>query len=250
MKKRFWVPVLLVTAVIIFYKTNYEVPVLMYHHVGAGSGFSDDVSTKTFEAQMEFLKVHGYRVMSLEDLFEHLSAKKPLPPNAVAITFDDGNLDNFRNAFPILRKMRFRATIFMVTDNIGREGSLSEEDLKILDSAGIAIGSHTAGHTYLPEAPRETAIWELQSSRNRLEKILGHPVFLLSYPAGGFTEEIKTLAKEAGYHGAVTTNRGARRHDVFALRRVKATEGGGNLFNFWSKVSGLYRVGKSIKNPS
>lgn len=250
-RKRFLILAALAVGFFFFTRAAYEVPVLMYHHVGDSVDTTTaNVSTQMFEKQMEFLKVHRYNVISLETLFELLKQGKPLPPNTVSITFDDGNLDNFKNAFPILRKMRFNATIFMITDNINKEGWLSEEDLKILDGAGIAIGSHTAHHVYLPDASEEEVVQELRESRNRLEKILGHPVFLFSYPAGGFTEEIKNLVIQEGYRGAVTTNRGKDRHDPYALRRVKISEGGGSLFNFWIKISGLYRVGKSIKSPS
>ncbi len=251
LKKRIFLGVLFIAIFILFARAHTEVPILMYHHVGdATDKSSANVSTAVFESQMEFLKIHRYRVMPLEELLERLRRKEPLPPNTVSLTFDDGNLDNLKNAFPILRKMRFPATIFMITHNINQEGWLSEEDLKILDGAGIAIGSHTADHAYLPGLSRKEALRELQDSRNRLEKILGHPVFLFSYPAGGFNEEVKSLVKEAGYHGAVTTNRGRDRHDPYALRRIKITEGGGSLFNFWAKTSGLYRLGKSVKEPS
>ena len=250
-KKRIWIPAVLIVGLIFLIRSVYEIPVLMYHHVGDPSDPSTaNVSTQMFEKQMEFLKVHRYHVVSLEDLLDLVKQGKPIPGNTVSITFDDGNLDNFRNAFPILRKMHFNATIFMITDNINQEGWLSEEDLKILDGSGIAIGSHTASHAYLPDLSSEEVVRELRESRNRLEKILGHPVFVFSYPAGGFTEAIKNLVLQEGYRGAVTTNRGGDRHDPYAIRRIKITEGGGSLFNFWSKISGLYRVGKAVKNPS
>ncbi|OGW80384.1 MAG: hypothetical protein A3C47_04875 [Omnitrophica bacterium RIFCSPHIGHO2_02_FULL_51_18] len=251
MKRKVLTLAALAAGLIFLAQVHYEVPVLMYHHVGDTSGSSPvNVSTKMFEKQMEFLKVHRYRVVSLEDLLDLIKQGKPIPKNTVSITFDDGNLDNFKNAFPILKKMRFRAAIFMITDNLNKEGWLSEEDLKILDGAGIAIGSHTAHHTYLPDLKKEEVARELRESRNRLEKILGHPVFLFSYPAGGFTEEIKQQVIREGYRGAVTTNRGKDRHDPYALRRVKISEANGSLFNFWIKTSGLYRVGKSVKEPS
>ena len=121
---------------------------------------------------------------------------------------------------------------------------MSDEDLRVLESSGIAIGSHTVSHAFLPELKEEEVILELRQSRNVLEKILGHPVFLFSYPAGGVTEAVKKLVAQEGYHGAVTTNYGRSRHDVYAIRRIKITEGDGNLFSFWAKVSGLYSLGR------
>jgi len=245
MKKRYFFIAALIAFLLFFYKSNYEVPILMYHHVGNpvdGPGLS--VSVETFENQMEFLKVHRYNVMSLPYLIELLKTGKAVPSKTVVITFDDGNLDNFKYAFPVLKKMKFPATIFMITGNINKEGWLSEEDLKILRESNIAIGSHTTSHAFLPNLKMEEAVPELRESKKKLEKTLFYPVTLFSYPAGGVTKEIKSLVEREGYAGAVTTNYGPGRHDPYALHRIKITEGRGSLFGFWVKVSGLYHLGK------
>lgn len=229
----------------LFFKSNYEVPILMYHHVGDPAEKSSiNVSTETFERQMEFLKVHRYHVITLEDLVGHYRLGQPVPWNTVAITFDDGYLDNFKNAFPALKKMGFPATIFVITGNIGKNAWLDEEDLRVLEASGITIGSHTANHAFFPDLKRDEIVSELQESRNRLEKILLHPVFLFSYPAGGVTKQSKALVAREGYRGAVTTNYGEKNRDLYALHRIKATEANGSLFNFWLKVSGIYHLGK------
>lgn len=225
----------------------YEAPILMYHRVEPATHDKYDstrVSPSIFERQMEFLKVHGYRVIPLADLARQIAAGKPVPPKTVVLTFDDGTLDNFRYAFPVLKRMGFPATIFMITENIGREGWLGEEDLRILDESGIAIESHTVSHAFLPEKSDAEIIRELTESKKRLESLLGRPVELFSYPAGGVTPNIQRLVSAAGYKAAVTTNYGRERHNLFALHRVKATESGGSLFSFWAKVSGYYHLGK------
>lgn len=229
-----------------FYEASFEVPVLMYHHVGSLEEKSSlNVSTEAFQNQMEFLKVHRYNVMSLSYLVNLIKSGKKIPPKTVVITFDDGNVDNFKNAFPILKKMNFPATIFMITANIGKPGWLSEEDLKILHESNISIGSHTVNHAFLPEVKtKEEIVFELGESRKRLEKILFYPVTLFSYPAGGFTLESKSLVEKQGYQGAVTTNHGKGKHDPYALHRIKITESKAGLFGFWIKTSGLYHLGK------
>ena len=243
--KRTAAVIIIFLSAFLFYESNYEVPILMYHHVGDPSERSNvNVRTEVFERQMEFLKAHRYHVITLEDLYGHIRLGQKLPWNTVVITFDDGYLDNAQNAFPILKKMGFPATVFMISSNIGQDGWLSEEDLKILESAGVAVGSHTANHAFLPDLPQDRIVSELRESRNRLEKILGHPVFLFSYPAGGVTREIKALVAKEGYRCAVTTNYGRKSYDLYALRRIKATDDKGNLFGFWAKVSGIYHLGK------
>ncbi len=245
-RKRVLITALLVASIFVAVDSAREIPILMYHRVDTGGGDSGlFVTPETFEQQMEFLKIHNYRVVPLADLVRDLKAGLRIPQKTVAITFDDGNGDNFKNAFPVLRKLNFPATIFMITGNIGREGWLTEEDLRILDQSGITIGSHTVNHAFLPDVSSdEVLVRETGESKRRLEEILGHPVTIFSYPAGGFTERSKRVVIEQGYEGAVTTNHGKGRHDPYALHRIKVKEAGGNLFSFWVRTTGLYHLGK------
>ena len=228
-----------------FQRTCYEVPVLMYHHVGySPEPSSVYVTPENFEAQMEFLKVHRYRVMELSEVIRRVRSGQAFPRKTVSLTFDDGYADNLVNAFPVLKKMSFPATIFMISSNAGREGWLSEEDLRILDGSAVTIGSHTAHHAFLPELAAADAKTEIADSKDALEKILGHPVTLFSYPAGGTTPAIEKWVEQAGYEGAVTTNYGKERSNPYALHRIKVSGGSGNLFNFWFKTGGYYSLGK------
>lgn len=225
--------------------THYEVPVLMYHHVDIPEVPSAlHVTPETFERQMEFLKNHHYRVISLVELAHRLRSGGNIPLKTVVITFDDGNLDNFTLAFPVLKKMGFPATVFMITSNISREGWLSEEDLKILDASGVEVGSHTLNHAFLPILGVDQALTEIRDSKKRLEEILGHDIVLFSYPAGGYDNHVRSLVEREDYRAAVTTNYGRRRHDPLAIHRIRVSEAGGNLFNFWLKTTGFYHVGK------
>jgi peptidoglycan/xylan/chitin deacetylase (PgdA/CDA1 family) len=245
-RKRVLLTALFVLALFAAVDSAREIPILMYHRVDIGGGEPGlFVTPETFERQMEFLKIHGYHVVPLNDLVRDLKAGRRISHKTVVITFDDGNADNFRNAFPVLHKLNFPATIFMITGNIGREGWLTEEDLRILDQSDITIGSHTISHAFLPDLTSDDALTrELGESKDRLEKLLGHPVTLFSYPAGGFTERSKNRVIEQGYEGAVTTNHGKGRHDPYALHRIKVKDSGGNLFSFWVRTTGLYHLGK------
>lgn len=231
-------------ALVFFSGRVYEAPVLMYHHVAPeGDPAGPFVSVGTFERQMEFLKLHGYKVLPLAELVGHAKTGR-VPRGAVAITFDDGNLDNIQHAFPVLEAMNFPATVFMISDNLGRPGSLSAEDLRILSQSGVEIGSHTASHAFLPHLDPAGTEHELESSKAALEDLLGRPVRLFSYPAGGVTQTARAAVAKAGYEGAVTTNYGSQLHDPYALHRIKISESGGSLFNFWIKLSGFYHLGK------
>lgn len=71
-----------------------------------------------FRRQMAHLK-RGHNVLSLPGAVQMMQNGGRLPKNAVAITFDDGYLDNYLNAYPILRSHRLPATFFLTTGFIG-----------------------------------------------------------------------------------------------------------------------------------
>jgi peptidoglycan/xylan/chitin deacetylase (PgdA/CDA1 family) len=244
-KKIVFLSACLIGALLWAQTTLYAVPVLMYHRVDAPDrGSSVVVSPEDFEKQMEFLKVHRYRVLPLADIFQAIREGKKIPRKTVAITFDDGTEDNIRYAFPVLYKLGLPATVFMITSQIDKPGWLTAEDLKIMDESGVAIGSHTVNHAFLPKLSAEEAKEEIHRSKRHLEAVLGHDVELFSYPAGGTTPEIEQWVQDAGYKGAVTTNYGKEKYRPFGLHRIKISSSSGNLFNFWIKISGFYHLGK------
>lgn len=81
------------------------------------------VSPEHFDRQCAYLARH-YRVVSLDDLVDHVQRGTPLPPKAVALTFDDGYLDNYTQAFPILRRHGLSATFYVTTDCIDNRAIL------------------------------------------------------------------------------------------------------------------------------
>ncbi|RKX26512.1 MAG: hypothetical protein DRP47_08045 [Candidatus Zixiibacteriota bacterium] len=75
------------------------------------------VIKSTFDQQMAFIAKH-YNPVSLGDISIALKEDQPLPDRAIAVTFDDGWLDNYTNAFPILKRHGIPATIFLPTELI------------------------------------------------------------------------------------------------------------------------------------
>lgn len=101
--------------------------VLNYHRIGFATHpefdtFRANVSANPdgFAEQMDYLS-RWFNVVSLSEVAEWLIDKKPLPPHAALITFDDGYLDNYIFAYPILRERDFPAVIFLTTGHIQKD---------------------------------------------------------------------------------------------------------------------------------
>lgn len=71
-------------------------------------------TTEAFAAQLEFLK-ERYTVVPLDEMVERVHAGRPMPPRAVAITFDDGYADNYEHAYRLLRAAGLPATFYVTT---------------------------------------------------------------------------------------------------------------------------------------
>ncbi len=132
--------------------------VLYYHRVADRIDPTDlglSVSTGNFEAQVRYL-ASRYDVRALGDLLRLWAAGEALPPRAIAVTFDDGYRDNYDRAYPILRRYRVPATVFVTTGHVGtatpfwwqRVGRL------LADARRRGVPDLPAGAVGLPEAVR------------------------------------------------------------------------------------------------
>ena len=257
MKKKVWLSVLVVAAVLIgsifcWGSRHYVVPIMMYHHVNnADPQRQDTVSPERFDWHMAYLKRHHFNVLPLNTLVGIIKQGKPLPRKSVVIAFDDGYEDNFKYAFPVLKKYGFPATIFVITDIVNTEGYLSTAQMKEMLAHGIEIGSHTRRHAYLPGILGKTLVEEIHGSKDMLERELGVTIASFAYPSGGFTDEAKRMVQQSGYASACTTNRGTDRfnHDVYELKRIRFSEQDDRVDYLWMKLSGFYNLFREPRRP-
>ena len=176
---------------------DIAVSILMYHSV------SNDVETdihpyfwintspEMFAEQMRFLKENDFRIISLSKAVELLYGYRKKDSNIkyVVITFDDGFRDFYLNAFPILRKYGFTATVFLPTNFIDNHSQkmhgkdhLSWDEVIELHNQGISFGSHTVSHPQLKFVDRDGVRCEIEQSKETIECRLGGPIEAFSYP--------------------------------------------------------------------
>jgi peptidoglycan/xylan/chitin deacetylase (PgdA/CDA1 family) len=229
---------------VVFLRTSYIVPVLMYHSIDNQDKETKlSVSPESFARQMEFLHKHHYNVVGLDKVVAYMQKKEKVPPRTVAITFDDGLYNNYQNAYPVLKKYGIPATVFVIIKKIGQTGYLSWKEIKEMSDSGImTIGSHTVSHLWLPAMGTKQLTEELRASKEALEKGTGKEVRVMCYPIGAHNERVERFTKEAGYACAVATNPGhsAPSDDIYAIKRIKISRTSDNLFVFWVETSGYY----------
>lgn len=213
------------------------VPVLMYHHVSPAPGLVT-VAPGTFREQMTMLARAGYTALSATQLHGYLSGTHAVPKKSVAITFDDGYLDNYVHAYPVLKALGLHAIIFAVTDWIG-EGTprafddggqdfpaclnhssckaaiaaghadtamLRWSEIEIMEAdATIEIHSHSHRHARWDQryADRTECLShvrdDLAASLQMLRQRLGARSYQLCWPWGKFDADYQRVAAELGF---------------------------------------------------
>jgi peptidoglycan/xylan/chitin deacetylase (PgdA/CDA1 family) len=189
--------------------SQVKVPILVYHSVRpafrgeTATQKAYDVEPDAFDAQMLFLVQNGYAPVTMDAVADALAKGSPLPEKPVAITFDDGWENQYRYAFPILRKYRLTATFFVITGRIGHTNLMTWDQIREMASAGMTIGSHGVDHLDLKNLGDAKIAWrEVAKSRKVLATRLNAPVTAFAYPGGTYTPRDLANVARAGYRTA------------------------------------------------
>jgi peptidoglycan/xylan/chitin deacetylase (PgdA/CDA1 family) len=228
----------------------------MYHRVSptreAFDPYHLSISSEEFEAQMIFLKENGYKALPVHSLARMIESGKRLPTRSVVITFDDGYLDTYENAFPILQKHGLTATVYVVSDYLGRCNDwdrgrsrrymlMGGNHLREMSDAGIFVGSHSITHRSLVLMSRMEVKREIEESKKILEDLLGKEVPSFAFPFGLSTNTYRAMAKEAGYLAACGLWQKA--HTLFNITRIHVGRCRGTNLRWRLAITGMeYRL--------
>lgn len=234
------------------------IPVLMYHHVNKTGSFIN-VTPSKFDRQMKYLKEEGFHTIDTKDYLEMIEKKIQIPEKTVMITFDDGWLDNWLYAYPILKKYGLKAVIFIITSlitenkkrandknnlpelpdhkgclekiEVGKsaEVMLSWDEIKEMEESGIIdIQSHSHTHQRWDKLYKNTEELrrhlnlELALSKSIIEKKLNKDCSSICWPWGIYNENYINLARSAGYKLCFTTEKGSNNlfSDPYRIKRI------------------------------
>jgi len=232
--------------------------VLAYHRVNDQLKDNITVGVKQFEDQIAVLAKY-YTVVPLSALIS-AKAKPSIFRPQVVVTFDDGYLDNYTNAVPILLRYNISATFFVSTGMINTRKpfphdllalgysppTMTWDNLREMKDQGFTIGSHTVNHISCGMESRSVVERELQESRQTLREQLGEFETAFAFPYGSRTdcpEDLRDLIKQVGYVGCLSAygNSNEAVPDPYDIKRV-AVDYRFSLLGFIAQVEG-YRIG-------
>jgi len=212
-----------------------RVPILMYHSI---SDMQDDfsVTPEIFESNLRTITAYGYTPVKFQDVIDYVYEGTKLPERPILITFDDGYLNNFTKAYPILKSFGYPATIFTIGSSVGKSsykdtGIVMNPHFNYTDaremnlSKLISIQCHTYDmHQWLQGESsnnvrenilafeNEKTVDYVKAVKNDLsdfkkiaEGQIGHTVNVLSYPNGRYNPISEIIADTLGFKATLST---------------------------------------------
>ncbi len=195
-----------------------SIPILLYHRFGPVAADGMTVPTSIFESHLQFLHDHDYRVISVRELVDNYFRNRiPPPPRSVAITVDDGHRSIYTDMFPLMRKYRFPATLFLYPSAIANASyAMDWDQLRKMKASGLFdFQSHSYWHPNFKKEKKKLTATEyerfverqLRKSKETLEKHLETRPDLLAWPFGIYDDWLMAKATEEGYRAAFTIER-------------------------------------------
>ena len=205
-----------------------NVPIILYHWIAVSPINSQYyVRPDKFDEEMKLLHDWGYTTITAELLIKAITEGADLPPRPILITFDDGHLNNYTTAFPIMYKYGFTGTLYIIANYIGTDQYMNADQIKDMAAAGWEVGSHTISHLDLTALEPDRQRREVVDSRTLLESKLGVPVRTIAYPFGISNPGVIDYAHFAGYIGGMslgfTDDQGVSNLYTLQRRDIKGT---------------------------
>ena len=192
--------------------------IVLYHHVATNTPSSTSISPEGFRAHLEYLRDNQFNVVRLDTLIETLKNQRQLPDRTISITFDDGYISIYEEAFPMLQSFGFPFALFVSTDPLNRNQTnyMNWEQVREISEAGALIANHMVDHPYMlnrlngenQQQWLERQRMEILEAEETIERETSQSHRYLAYPYGEFNPAIKSMLEELDFIG-LAQNSGA-----------------------------------------
>ena len=230
-----------------------RLPILMYHNICIDPSNSKGLtlSYDKLEAQFQYLVDHGYTSLHFRDIQKFKNSNE-YPDKPIIITFDDVYVNQFKFAYPLLKKYNLKACFYIPfsfvggTDswNNGTEEIMSVLQLKTMDPAVVELGLHSFDHRFYSSLSLEIIQEDFKKCHDFVSKHALNVSNVLAYPYGNFprkepkkTQFFEQLKKQNIAYGLRIGNRLNKLpiKNNYELNRLDI-KGGDSLFSFRLKL--------------
>jgi len=126
-----------------------RIPVLIYHHVGPippGTPPDYYVTPGVFALQLKYLQDNNYQVITPQQFYDQIASGNNPTTKEVLLTFDDGYLDNYLYAYPLLKQYGYSGTFAIIVGKLTDTDHMTAKQLLDMSNNGMIISSHSITH--------------------------------------------------------------------------------------------------------
>lgn len=231
------------------------VPILMYHEVKTYKVGRDVITPNEFESDLKYLLENRYTTITMTDLIDHVYKNKELPENPIILSFDDGYLNNYVYAFPLLKKYNMKAVFSIIGKNADDFSRIPDDSLdyshaswdqinEMLDSGCFEVQNHTYNLHSISQK-RYACLKNSNETLEHYEKVLADDLEKLQleviantgfipntfvYPYGKVSKESIPILKKLGFQATLTCDYGVNiigsdPDTLYGLKRICRSHG-------------------------
>lgn len=205
-----------------------KLPILMYHGIRKDSSAQNKyvISPEEFENDLKFLKENGYDTIVVADLLEYFDNGKSLPDKPIMLTFDDGCLNNYTYAFPLLKKYNAKIVLSPIgryideySENGDKNPSYAQADWSTLREMADSGLVELQNHTYNMHEPtgrigasqktgesdedyKKALTADLNKFNERMKAELNITPTAFVYPYGAMSDASHEIIKDLGFRAS------------------------------------------------
>jgi peptidoglycan/xylan/chitin deacetylase (PgdA/CDA1 family) len=191
--------------------------------------------------------MNDFQVLSMDDAVQFMEKEgEPMRSRPISFTFDNGYLDFYDHAFPILSKHHFPATLLISPPRVGKHREIGDRKipyltwdlLKELAEMGIEIGAYEDAAWNLNNLPEEMVLQHVTEYKKELENKLGKEIHYFGVKEGVPNQKIRDLLISQGYRAFLTECPTNQKADLYAIGRIQVDDDDFNIF--LTKISKTY----------
>ena len=225
-------------------------PVIMYHEVKYSKHGKDAISLYELESDLQYLQRNGYNAITVTQLIDYVYHNVPLPPNPIILSFDDGYLNTYLFAYPLMKQYGMCMVLSIIgkdTEEFSKHPSKSidyahvtwEQLREMTESGYVEVQNHTynlhsmgRGRTGCMQDPNESLDdYQLLLAEDviKLQELLltqtGQLPNAFAYPYGKASDKTDDILKKLGFRATLSCNYGINvitkdPQVLFGLKRI------------------------------
>lgn len=206
-------------------QTGIQLPIIMYHSILKDQAQAGQyvLSPAALEADLDYLKAHGYQTVTVSALIDYVDGKDTLPQKPVMITFDDGFYNNYLYAYPLLKERDMQAVISVIGEQTQLFSQNQQENaywsylsaqrlIEMQESGVFEIGNHSYQLHDTQERKgcmkkrgeddtqyRQMLTTDIGQAQTLLAESGITPPLCYAYPYGAYCSQSEDILKEMGF---------------------------------------------------